>query len=746
MNAYAVMSLVALIVNVTVGVYILTRSPRTTLNRLFFAVMMSLATWSAGELVMRLSHTAESAMRGARVAGIGWCLVGGFFVLFALEITDHHASVRKPAVLVACFLPGAFFLAFLESSRLVFKGFTRIYWGYDEIAGVLRVPSKLYVVILFLIGIAVIFRYWRTSTARHKKAGAAYILAAALVPVTAGIVTDLALPLAGIRFLPLPMFSSTVIAPILGYAVITRGLMTGAAGSLGSTIITKMKDAVLVSNSEGSIETVNPAAVRLTGYPENELVNTSMDGLFIESAHHQGHPGENRLEVDHEAMSWSLCATRDGEIIPVTRSSVEARRKGGKLLGYVTVVHDMRENLRLMQAEHEVKVVTAEAAVERDRSEVLKHTEEEVRKLSRFLESVIENVAEPLFIQDSKGRYVFVNEAYRRLTGYEREEILGKTDYELYWHEYADVLSQMVSNVFRSGVGGESPEVTLIDREGALHVTRTVTAPMKDEGGDVEFVVGIIKDLTEQKRLEGARLDFIRIAAHELRTPLTSLKLGFELLARETRGGLNGDQQRSLDVLSLSIERLSRLSKNLLDLASMDAGLLTLHTQDVEIAAMFAEAQAMFSSAVSQKGLEMTCEVEEGTRPALADPSRLSQVLYNLVSNAVKYTDSGSITMRAHDTGDSMIEISVSDTGTGIPSSAREAIFARFVKAQSAETAREGTGLGLSITKAIVEAHGGTISVQSKVGSGSTFSFTVPAAQGAGHTAGPGGRFRAGGM
>src|SRR5450759_5265677 len=102
---------------------------------------------------------------------------------------------------------------------------------------------------------------------------------------------------------------------------------------------------------------------------------------------------------------------------------------------------------------------------------------------------------------------------------------------------------------------------------------------MKNEEGDVEFVVGISKDLTEQKKLEGARLDFIRIAAHELRTPLTSLKLGFEMLARETRGALNGEQQRSLDVLSLSIERLSRLSKNLLDLASLDAGLLTLHMQ-----------------------------------------------------------------------------------------------------------------------------------------------------------------------
>jgi len=251
---------------------------------------------------------------------------------------------------------------------------------------------------------------------------------------------------------------------------------------------------------------------------------------------------------------------------------------------------------------------------------------------------------------------------------------------------------------------------------------------MKNEEGDVEFVVGIIKDLTEQKKLEGARLDFIRIAAHELRTPLTSLKLGFEMLARETRGALNGEQQRSLDVLSLSIERLSRLSKNLLDLASMDAGLLTLHMQEVEIGTLFAEAKAMFLSAVREKGLEMTYEVPAGTRPALADPSRLSQVLYNLVSNAVKYTDSGSITMRASDPGDGMIEITVTDTGAGIPSSQREAIFARFVKAQSAETSREGTGLGLSITKAIVEAHGGTISVESKVGSGSTFRFRVPAA------------------
>jgi signal transduction histidine kinase len=281
-----------------------------------------------------------------------------------------------------------------------------------------------------------------------------------------------------------------------------------------------------------------------------------------------------------------------------------------------------------------------------------------------------------------------------------------------------------------AGSETEIPEISVPDAEGSVHVLRVMMAPMKNADGDVEYLVGVVNDLTEQKRLESARLDFIRIAAHELRTPLTSLKLGFDLLARETRGALNDEQQRSLDILSLSIERLNRLSRNLLDLASMDAGLITLNLQEVELASMFAEAAAVFEGEVKKKGLEMRIVVPSGTRPVRADASRLSQVLYNLVSNAVKYTDEGSITLSADDDGDGMLKISVSDTGTGIPASQRDAIFTRFVKAQSAETAREGTGLGLSITKAIVEAHGGSIEVMSRLGVGSTFSFSVPAAAG----------------
>jgi signal transduction histidine kinase len=252
-----------------------------------------------------------------------------------------------------------------------------------------------------------------------------------------------------------------------------------------------------------------------------------------------------------------------------------------------------------------------------------------------------------------------------------------------------------------------------------------VRVPLKDESGDVEYLVGIFNDITEQKRLEKARLDFIRVAAHELRTPLTSLKLGFDVLAQETRGSLNVEQQRSLDILSLSIERLSRLARNLLDLATMDADLLTMQMQPVELKPLLDEAITMFSSAISEKGLYCRVDTDGELRRVHADPSRLSQVLYNLLSNAVKYTETGGITVSARDSAGDLIEISVADTGSGIPPDRRESIFSGFIRARDADE-KEGTGLGLSIAKAIVEAHGGRIWVQSNVGEGSAFYFTLP--------------------
>lgn len=725
MNAYAYLSLVAIAVNLVAGVYVLSRGPRLKLNRLVFAVLMCLVAWASGEFVMRTAETTRAALRGSRVAGLGWCLIGPIYLVFVLAYTEKDRLLRNPLTYIVLFLPGLFFLVTLWTTHLIFVGFKRSYWGYLEHGGALRLPSEFYVALMFLIGVALLFQYWRKARSQAKRSNTVYILVASLIPICVGLITDIILPLANVHIVELTMFASTAVGPVLSYAIVSHGLLTTITGSLGSTIITKIREAVFVTDAEGLIETVNPAAQLLTGYTADELLETPIAHLLVEE--HQPNPRTSFLTGPERP--WAYCISKFGERIPVTVSTEAVKRRTGSITGSITVVHDMRDALRLVEVEREATVAEKEVLAERGRSETLRRSREELKQISNFLENVIDNIAEPLFIKDLEGRYVFVNKSICEASGLLREQIIGKTNEEipLVPEDRAALTQQLEAEVKKTGAVVKTDIAELKDQRGDSRFLKTVRAPLKNEAGEVEFIVGIISDVTEERRLDKARLDFIRVAAHELRTPLTSLKLGFELLARETRGALDKDQQRSLDVLSLSIERLSSLAKNLLDLAGMDAGLLTLNRQPVDIEPLMGEAAALFSGTIATKGLYCDVAVDGNLRPAYADASRLSQVLYNLVSNAVKYTETGGIVISARDPGDDFLEICVADTGVGISPGERDSIFTSFVKVRDASGAREGTGLGLSITKAIVEAHGGAIRVQSAPGEGSKFHFTVQA-------------------
>ena len=725
---YRYIPLVAVVIDLLVGGYIVSRDWRIRANRLFFFVAVALAVWGVGEFIMRSTSSPQTALLAGRIGSIGWCLVGPLFLHLSLELSHWNRSRRRLAVVMSLYTVGAALILLTWLTPLVLKGYTvGSNGGFQEITGALRMPSKIFVVATFVAGIAVLWRFRRAdSTSNEDRIRTGYVIIAALIPLAIGLVTDVIMPLAGKQAPISSQAGGPLMAIIIAVGVTSQGLMTSVAGTLGVTVISNMKDAVLVTGPDGTIETVNPAAQVMTGFSQPELVDRNINTIFVEGI------GESTFAPDGASRLASprivLCERKDGETLPVSRSDGTISTKSGKVIGYVTVLQDMQDALRLMEAENRVVLVSAEVKAEQERREFLRKSSEELRKLSTFLESVLENLAEPVWIKDSELRYLYINKAFTALTGYEREQIAGLRDSDCYWKDYSRSFREKERGAMTSGQEFVDDDFHFTDSEGVSRVARWFCSPIENDEGDVDFLVGTLSDLTEQKQLESARLDFIRIAAHELRAPLTSLRLGLELLARLTRGALNSEQQRSLDILSLSIERLSRLSKNLLDLASMDAGLVTLHLQEVEVSMLFNEAEAMFSSALAEKGLVMHLDVPDDLRRALADPSRMSQVLYNLVSNAVKYTDRGSITMAARDTGDGRLEISVTDTGAGIPASARDAIFSRFVKAQSAETAREGTGLGLSITKAIVEAHGGTISVESRLGAGSTFRFTIPAA------------------
>jgi signal transduction histidine kinase len=235
--------------------------------------------------------------------------------------------------------------------------------------------------------------------------------------------------------------------------------------------------------------------------------------------------------------------------------------------------------------------------------------------------------------------------------------------------------------------------------------------------------------LAEQNRrlreLDRMKDQFVSSVSHELRTPLTSMVGYLELVLTGETGEVNGEQRHFLEIVNRNCERLNRLVDDILFEARVDAGRFTLDLQGVDLARLAADSIETARAAAESKGLDLRLSVEVDLPPLWADPLRLTQMLDNLLSNAIKFTPEGgtvSVTVaRRAETA----HLEITDTGVGIPEQELGELFNRFFRASTTASA-PGTGLGLSIVKSIVEAHGGTISVKSEEGTGTTFSVDLP--------------------
>jgi signal transduction histidine kinase len=217
-----------------------------------------------------------------------------------------------------------------------------------------------------------------------------------------------------------------------------------------------------------------------------------------------------------------------------------------------------------------------------------------------------------------------------------------------------------------------------------------------------------------------SRDEVLAIVAHDLRNPLTIIKSSAALL--QTIAG--EDEQDLLAMISTSCVRMQSLVSDLLDVARIESGGFTVERARVEAADVMEEMRRMFESAAAEKGLCFEVEAFGGVPPLYADRNRLIQILSNLVSNALRVTDSGTVRLTVEGDRDKA-RFSVADTGPGIPAAELPHLFDRFWQVRSSR--RGGAGLGLAIVKGFVEAHQGTIQVTSEVGTGSLFSFVIPA-------------------
>ncbi|CAM3965179.1 ATP-binding protein [Lederbergia lenta] len=242
----------------------------------------------------------------------------------------------------------------------------------------------------------------------------------------------------------------------------------------------------------------------------------------------------------------------------------------------------------------------------------------------------------------------------------------------------------------------------------------------------VRGAVAVIRDMTEERRLDKLRIDFVSNVSHELRTPISMLQGYSEAIVDDIAGSEEENKELAKIIYDESL-RIGRLVNELLDLARMEAGHIHLNDEEVDIEEYIHRIMYKFKGVARDNDVILDAEIESKDLTFKLDPDKIEQVLTNLIDNAMRHTNENGTIMIVQTKEDKGITISVKDNGSGIPEEDLPFVFERFYKADKARTrGRAGTGLGLAIAKNIIEAHNGFINVQSKKGQGTTFSFFLP--------------------
>jgi len=339
--------------------------------------------------------------------------------------------------------------------------------------------------------------------------------------------------------------------------------------------------------------------------------------------------------------------------------------------------------------------------------------------------ALIEAAQDAIYIIDREDRVEYVNGFGARLFGRLPEEVIGRPRSSLFPCEESDRQKRNLQRVFQTGEPSYAQDsVTFPTGEIWLD---TCLSPLRNEAGEVRAVLGISRDITERKRTEEFREEYTHSISHDLRAPLTTIQGHAQLLQRALENaGSESRLQRSVDAIANAARRMNAMIQDLVDSARLEAGQLKMNRWSQDLHSFVLELRERLGGLVEAERIR--AEVPDDLPHVSADPDRLERILMNLLSNALKYSSPDSeVLIKAERIGQEVL-ISVIDRGVGIAAEDLPHIFERFYTAKSGRRKAEGLGLGLYITRMLVEAHGGRIWVNSDLGKGSTFSFTLPMA------------------
>ena len=472
-------------------------------------------------------------------------------------------------------------------------------------------------------------------------------------------------------------------------------------------------EAIGLIDVRGHALEVNQAWLDLFGYDRDELQRISADDVYVDPADRE--PFLRQLAANGFVKDEVRHKKKGGTIIICQRSAVAHKDAHGNVTAIQTLFQDVTEQRRAQRA--------------------LRESEERYRAL-------FEHSMDAIYVTAPEGTIADANQVWLDLFGFSREEMshLNAVDVYVNQADRLDFLRRMAET------GVVRDEVRLKRKDGReFDCERSVVAIRDDSGSLVRFH-GVIRDITLAKKAErdareytgqieaaNARLKemdslksiFLASMSHELRTPLNSI-IGFTgVLLMGIAGPLNDEQRTQLTMVKESAHHLLDLINDILDISKIEANRVQLSLEEFEFAAAAREVRSSLEAAATAKGLQLRWDVPDGVF-VFTDRRRAKQVLLNLVSNAVKFTERGSVTVAAAVHGES-IKVRVVDTGPGIAAADMARLFQPFQQVSANLTrTHEGTGLGLYLSRKIADLLQSEIAAESEYGKGSEFTFTMP--------------------
>jgi PAS domain S-box-containing protein len=521
--------------------------------------------------------------------------------------------------------------------------------------------------------------------------------------------------------------------------IFTKLLSEGVdkAGALQSAIFNSANFSSIATDANGVIQIFNVGAERMLGYTASEVMNKNTPADISDPQELIARAETLSLELatpitpGFEALVFKASRgiediyeltyiRKDGSRFPAVVSVTALRDANGAIIGYLLIGTDN----------------TARKLVEEEQ----KKSDQRLRDQQFYTRSLIESNIDALMTTDPSGIITDVNKQMEALTGCTRDELIG-APFKGYFTD--PERAEAAINRVLSEKSVTDYELTARARDGKQTVVSYNATTFYDRNRTLQGVFAAARDVTERKRVEAelqqakavaesasrTKSDFLASMSHEIRTPMNAIMGISDLLAKTA---LSPEQDKYVQIFRRAGDNLLNLINDILDLSKVEASQLELEQTGFSLNDLLEKVTEMVALRASEKGLTMVYEIAPGVpNDLVGDPTRLRQVLLNLLGNAIKFTQSGEVTLRVTPDADpsvpTALRFTVSDTGIGIAREKLGQVFERFTQADSSTTRRfGGSGLGLTISRRLVELMGGRIWVESEVGKGSVFAFAVP--------------------